>query len=143
MSASPLSGLADGQIQREQGGAIFRSGERCYGSGPVIHYVIAGKPARECLRGVASRIGEPVAYREPAKREQWGPQAAAPPRSPKQFAHPGGRPCIHSRDLIPQIERLRSEGVSWRVIGERLGIPRQAARGKVQARDKSAKRKTA
>ena len=138
MSASPLSGLADGQIQREQGGAIFRSGERCYGSGPVIHYVIAGKPARECLRGVASRIGGPVAYREPVKRKQWAPQAAAPPRS-----HPGGRPCIHSRDLIPQIERLRSEGVSWRVIGERLGIPRQAARGKVQARDKSAKRKTA
>lgn len=140
MSASPLSGLSDGQIQREPGNPIPYAEERRWTPAPPRVLMSGGQwgpDATDADRALLSARLAPVAYREPAKRKQWAPQAA-PLRS-----HPGGRPCIHSRDLIPQIEQLRSEGVSWRMIGERLGIPGQAARGKVQARDKSAKRKSA
>ena len=81
MSASPLSGLVDGQIQRDPGNPIPRVGEPTYAAPPAKLLVVGGLRGPDATDADWARLAarlQPVAYREPAKREQWGlPQPAA------------------------------------------------------------------
>ena len=81
MSASPLSGLVDGQIQRDPGNPIPRVGEPTYAAPPAKLLVVGGLRGPDATDADWARLAarlQPVAYREPAKCEQWGlPQPAA------------------------------------------------------------------
>ena len=80
MSASPLHGICD-QIQREPGNPIPHVGESVYVAPPVKLLVVGGLRGPDATDADWARLAarlQPVAYREPAKREQWGlPQPAA------------------------------------------------------------------
>jgi hypothetical protein len=73
--------------------------------------------------------GVEVHYRESKDLRAWAADVAARKHRPKRRStgKPLGRPAQYAH-LKPEIERLRGEGLSWRQVGERLGIHHEAVR---------------
>ena len=92
---------------------------------------------------LAPRLEQPTAWQEP-KHSNWLSRALASkdPRQRKgrRSSNPRGRPARYGH-LLPEIQRLRAEGVPWPEVGERVGINPQAARMVLMTAERTARRR--